>query len=120
MPMLNLPLGAAARLAQLCSTTGLLHDQAKLYRIGEFNENYLSDLKPSPVRPDAKASTEQWAEWDGQSKRWVREQLPPIEVKERTRDALRELVTSAIDKGQMSGSLSDTLLMRALGLSPED
>ena len=120
MPQITLTRGAAARLAQFISTAGLLTDQAKLFRIGEFNENYLADMEPAPAQPGADGKPADFVAWQKASISWARDCLPPIDIKERVKDALKDLVQAAANRNLLSGSISDVALLRSLGLSPED
>jgi len=100
--------GAAHLLSNLCSAPGMLTDPAQLFRVGEFAENHLTELAPEP-----KDVTQ------AEAKAWNRFVQPPVEISERVRDALKELVRVAISKGAIGGHPSVMALMRELGLAPE-
>lgn len=101
---LNLTNGSLGLLGKLAAQPGLLTDAVTLRAVGQFAEDHASDVQP----PEAITVKELTA--------WERTARPAIEVSEKTRDALKRLVTVAIEKGMVGGHPAVLGVMRELGL----
>jgi hypothetical protein len=105
---LTLTTASARILAAICATPGLVTDPVKLFRVGSFAEQHLSDLTPEPKGGDESALTA-----------WATASLAPIQTTAKVRDTLRELVTAAIGKGMVGGHRDVLALMRVFGLDED-
>ena len=98
---------AAGSLAALVVARGLLTDEKHLLRVSKFARKHLRRLPDPPAKPEDSAE-------------WAERQFLAVEVKEKTRDALKALVKSAAAKGAMAGSYGDGDLLEVLGLAEAD
>jgi hypothetical protein len=119
MHTFNLTNGAAERLAQLICANGLLTDPAQLSRCNRFWQKHLLDIPEEPTPPAGRDPAAIKAH-NIAFKAWSRTELPISEVSEKTRDALKALVTAAAAKGALSGGAEDGVLLAAVGLGAED
>ena len=113
--ILNLTNAAAVLLGQICATT--VPDKFReVVLVGEFSENYLSDLR-APIQPANEGKPADWVAWDKEVKAWQREHLPAITVTDPQRDALRSLIKKGRDK--VVGSPAGCALIKAFGLADD-
>jgi hypothetical protein len=124
---LNLTRGAAHLLSQLGGQPGLITEPAILFRFAQFAEDNLSDLSEAPRQPLV-ANPQQPTEDDlvalrafsDTHKAWADEPLVVEGVKENAREALKSAVRAAITKGFLPSAKHSMVLLRELGLAPED
>jgi hypothetical protein len=106
---------AAVLLGQICAST--VPDKFReVVLVGEFSENYLSDLR-APVQPANDGKPADWVAWDKEVKAWQRETLPAITVTDAQRDALRGIIKKGKDK--VAGTAGGAKLIVAFGLADD-
>lgn len=114
---LKLTRGAVQAISEIAAIPGLLTDINISCRVNEFTDYIAPDLGPQPkLKKDA-------TQWDAEAyveavKKWRLVELDPIEISEKIRDALKELMTAAQKAGKLSAERHTSLVMRALGLAP--
>lgn len=118
MPIL-LTVASANVLVQIAATPGLLSGP-KLIRAGLWVEDHLSDLPEAPLHPGQGANPTELVEHNRAVKTWGRSSLPPIEIGEKDKDAIKALLESAQAKQILAASPAVARLLVAFGLGPED
>lgn len=106
--------GAANVLSQLGSIPGLITEPNILFRFGEFNENHLSNIETPPDISNPPTKEELAVQ-----KSWANTTWTGLEIGEKTREALKAVVTTAITKGILPSGKPVMVLMRELGIAPE-
>jgi len=119
-PILNFNNAAAIRIAQLIGTPGLLTVPDKLYLIGAFAEDHLTNLPYPPAKPADGASQTDFQNWERAYLDWGRTMAKPMETTIKRRDAIKDLVKSAIEKGAWSASIGERNIQKVLELGVEE
>lgn len=98
---------AASELATLVTGRGLITDEKHLLRVSKFARKYLRNLPQPPTDPKDSAD-------------WAETEFAAVEVKEKTRDSLKELVKAAAGKGALCCNFGAGDLLEILGLAEAD
>jgi hypothetical protein len=99
--------GMAVALANLAATRGLLTKPVHIRKVSQFIREHLRTI------PEFRGEHSVMVAWSDAH-------FLEITVKERVRDALKELVKSAADKGALSCALGEGDLLVLFGLADEE
>jgi hypothetical protein len=114
-----LTIASAQLLGQIAAQPGLMSGP-KLIRAGLWVEDHLTDLPMPPIQPGRDGQPCDWRDYEQAAKAWGRTMLPPIEISEKDRDAIKALLEAAQGKQMLAASPAAARLLVAFGLGPED
>lgn len=118
-PIIKLNNAAALRLAQLI-TMPFLDNPDYAYKCGAFSDDHLNDIPLAPLQPGRDAKPDDWRTWDKEYSEWGKQPFPDIITTVKRKQALRALISKAVEKVQISGALGDRTLLRALEIASDD
>ena len=101
---ISLTNAAAVELVNLASSRGLLTKSVHIRKVSQFQREHLLPLLKGHVTFDVDKALEEFGS---------------PSVNERTRDALKELVRSAVEKGALSCSIGAGDLLELFGLADD-